>query len=233
MAVIDVDRAGVRREGLARSRVPWSWTSGPRGAARAAQLTPVLEQAAPAREGKVDLAKVDTDANPQIASFGIQGIPAVKAFRDGGVVDEFAGAKPPAAGRAVLRPPRPSEADQLVAAGRRGVPAPRARTRAQQRRRRRRPGDRAAPPRRDGGGRAGAGQRDGAFAADGLRARIALERDDTLDLADAFAALDAGERERAVDLLIEACRPPMATRTTCAASWWRSSTTSASSTPRA
>jgi putative thioredoxin len=44
----------------------------------------------------------------------------------------------------------------------------------------------------------------GDFAATGLAARIALQRAGTLDLADAFAALDAGEHERALDLLIAA-----------------------------
>src|SRR5436305_11603486 len=60
------------------------------------QLTPVLERAVAARSGKVELAKLDVDANPRLASaFRVQGIPAVKAFRDGAVVSEFVGAQPP------------------------------------------------------------------------------------------------------------------------------------------
>jgi len=56
-------------------------------------LTPVLEDAIAAREGIV-LAKVDVDANPGLATrFGVRGIPAVKAFRDGRIVDEFVGAQ--------------------------------------------------------------------------------------------------------------------------------------------
>src|ERR1700761_2803708 len=60
------------------------------------QLTPVLERAVAARAGKVELAKVDTDANQRLAqAFGVQGIPNVKAFRDGKVAAEFTGAVPP------------------------------------------------------------------------------------------------------------------------------------------
>lgn len=60
------------------------------------QLAPVLEQAAD--EHEVELVKVDIDANPELAQrFGVSGIPAVKAFRNGHVVSEFVGARPPAA----------------------------------------------------------------------------------------------------------------------------------------
>jgi putative thioredoxin len=59
-------------------------------------LTPVLEREIEARGGAVELAKVDVDANPQLATeYDIRGIPAVKAFRNGRVVDEFVGARPP------------------------------------------------------------------------------------------------------------------------------------------
>jgi putative thioredoxin len=59
-------------------------------------LTPVIEREIEARQGAVELAKVDTDANPRLAAeYGIRGIPAVKAFRNGRVVSEFVGARPP------------------------------------------------------------------------------------------------------------------------------------------
>src|SRR3954453_5109882 len=61
------------------------------------QLTPALERAAAARDGKVELVKLNTDENPSIsAAFQIQGIPAVKAFRNGREVAQFVGALPPA-----------------------------------------------------------------------------------------------------------------------------------------
>jgi thioredoxin len=60
-------------------------------------LTPVLEQAVEGRDDVV-LVKVDTDANPELAQrYDVRGIPNVKAFRNGRVVDEFVGALPPAA----------------------------------------------------------------------------------------------------------------------------------------
>jgi len=57
-------------------------------------LTPVLEREIEARSGSVVLAKVDVDANQQLAAhYGISSIPAVKAFRDGQVVSEFVGVR--------------------------------------------------------------------------------------------------------------------------------------------
>lgn len=82
------------------------------------QLGPVLEAAVEGTEGAVELVKVDVDANPRVAaSFRVQGIPAVKAFRDGRMVDEFTGALPREAVEAFLRGLMPSEADRLVALG--------------------------------------------------------------------------------------------------------------------
>jgi putative thioredoxin len=79
------------------------------------QLTPALERAATAREGKVDLAKVDVDANPGLAqAFRVQGIPSVKAFRDGDLASEFTGAIPPPEVERFFDSLVPSEADELA-----------------------------------------------------------------------------------------------------------------------
>ena len=78
-------------------------------------LGPALERAVEARGGRVELAKVDTDANQALAvRYGVQGIPAVKAFRDGEVAAEFTGAVPPAEVERFLDGLAPSEAERLA-----------------------------------------------------------------------------------------------------------------------
>ena len=58
-------------------------------------LGPLLEKVATEREGAFLLAKLDVDANPQVAgAFGVQSIPTVIAFRDGEPVNGFVGAYP-------------------------------------------------------------------------------------------------------------------------------------------
>ena len=176
------------------------------------QLGPVLERATAARAGQVDLVKVDVDANQRLAqTFRIQSIPAVKAFRDGRVVAEFVGAQPPAAVEQFLDSLLPSEADGLVSRGdegslRRALELEPTRA------------DAAVPLARILKDR---GEVDealtvlarvpGSFAADGLAARIGLEsaarnaaQPPVPDLTEAFVALDAGDEERALDLLLEA-----------------------------
>ena len=169
------------------------------------QLGPVLEREAAKRAGKVELVKLDVDGSPTLSrSYGIQGIPAVKAFRDGRVVAEFVGAQPTAAVERFLDSLSPSDAELLAQKG--DEESLRAAL--------------ALEP-----GRADAaiqlarilhrrGLLDealqilekvhGSFGADGLAARIKLEQAKAADLNGAFAALDAGDKQQALDLLIEA-----------------------------
>jgi putative thioredoxin len=173
-------------------------------------LGPALEAAVAKRGGKVELAKVDTDANQRLAmTYGIQSIPAVKAFRDGEVVAEFVGAQPPAAIEAFLDQLAPSEAEELTAAGdedslRRALEL-----------------DPTHPPAAIALARILLARGDGDealevlrpfpadFVADGLAARAELEselegQNGGASLSDAFAAWDAGNPERALELLQEA-----------------------------
>jgi putative thioredoxin len=83
-------------------------------------LGPILERVVGATDGKVELVKVDVDANPRVATtFQVQSIPAVFALRDRKIVDSFIGALPePAVQEFVDRlAPVATEADRLVAAG--------------------------------------------------------------------------------------------------------------------
>jgi len=207
MTVIDVDEADFQTEVVARSaELPvvvdfWAPWCGP-----CRQLGPVLERAAEARDGQVVLVKIDTDQNPGIAQqFGIQGIPAVKAFVDGEVAAEFVGAQGPTQVEAFFDALVPTEADQLLGAGdeeslRRVLELE--------------PKNPAANVKlarmRYAAGDADAAlellaNAAGDFAADGLAARIELERRDGTDprLAEAFAALDAGDTEAGLDILLD------------------------------
>ena len=109
-------------------------------------LAPVLDKEVESRGGAVTLAKLDVDANQNLAaSYGVQGIPAVKGFRDGRVVAEFVGAQSPVVVSSFV--------DQLL-----------------------------APPRIEG-------------ALEELRA--------SGELPDVLRALDAGDSERALELILE------------------------------
>jgi putative thioredoxin len=77
-------------------------------------LTPVLEKLAAEYQGKFTLATINSDENQELAAqFGVRGIPNVKAFVGGKLVDEFSGALPESAVREFLDRVIPSPAEEL------------------------------------------------------------------------------------------------------------------------
>ncbi|HTY04021.1 MAG TPA: tetratricopeptide repeat protein [Rhodocyclaceae bacterium] len=77
-------------------------------------LKPVLEKLAGEYGGRFILAKVNSDENPELAQrYGVRGIPAVKAFVDGQLADEFAGALPEGQVREFIDRLIPSPAEPL------------------------------------------------------------------------------------------------------------------------
>ncbi len=114
--VRDVGEADFQAEVLDRSRaVPvvvdfWAPWCGP-----CRVLGPLLEKLADESAGGFVLAKVNTDDAPNLAGeFGVSGIPAVFAVRDGEVVDQFTGLLPEADLRAFVARLVPSAGDQRV-----------------------------------------------------------------------------------------------------------------------
>jgi putative thioredoxin len=199
---IDVTEATFVTEVLDRSReLPvvvdfWADWCGPCKA-----LSPALEKAEAARGGKVVLAKVDVDSNQVLAAqFQVQGIPAVKAFRDGAMVEEFVGALPPAKVEAFFDALLPSRADELLAAG----DELSLREAAELESRRADVAVALAKARLERGAEDEALEavegHPGDFAAEGIAARVRLSRAGLGK--EAFEALDRCDREAALDALL-------------------------------
>jgi putative thioredoxin len=114
--IIDVNEATFESEVVLSSHdVPvivdfWAIWCGP-----CLVLSPILERLAIEAGGAFRLAKVNVDENPNLAiRYGVQGIPAVKAFKNGKVEAEFVGAQPEPVLRRFVQRLVPSESEQAV-----------------------------------------------------------------------------------------------------------------------
>ena len=80
-------------------------------------LSPILEKVTKEANGAFVLAKINSDNNQRLAAqYGVQGIPAVKMFRDGKVVGEFVGALPEPRVREFIKQHAPAGGDLALTA---------------------------------------------------------------------------------------------------------------------
>lgn len=114
--ILDVDEATFESEVVLKSHeVPvvvdfWAPWCGP-----CRTLSPMLERQAIEAGGAFLLAKINVDDNPALSiRFGVQGIPAVKAFRHGEIAAEFVGAQPETVVKRFIEQLAPSETQQAI-----------------------------------------------------------------------------------------------------------------------
>ena len=114
--VVDVSEATFQAEVIEKSKTTpvvvdfWAAWCGP-----CRMLGPTLEKLANEANGAWILAKVDVDQNQGLSMrYGVQGIPAVKAFVDGDVADEFVGAQPEPMVRQFIERLAPSKEAELL-----------------------------------------------------------------------------------------------------------------------
>ncbi|MFN5934722.1 MAG: thioredoxin [Roseiflexaceae bacterium] len=112
-SVIDVDAADFQDAVIAQSSIRpvivdfWAPWCGP-----CRTLGPILERLAQESDGAWLLAKINVDNNQRIAQqYGVQGIPAVKAFKNGAISEQFTGAIPESQIRTWLKRIIPDAAD--------------------------------------------------------------------------------------------------------------------------
>ncbi len=117
-AVKDVNESAFEADVIARSReVPVLVDFWAAWCAPCRVLGPILEREVAALSGRVELVKVNTDKNPELAArYDIQGIPAVKAFSGGAVTKEFVGVQSADFLRRWLAELAPSPGKQALAA---------------------------------------------------------------------------------------------------------------------
>jgi putative thioredoxin len=114
--ILDVDEATFESEVVLKSHeLPvvvdfWAPWCGP-----CRMLSPMLERQAIEAGGSFLLAKINVDDNPALSiRFGVQGIPAVKAFRYGEIAAEFVGAQPESVVKRFIEQLAPSETQQAI-----------------------------------------------------------------------------------------------------------------------